>query len=139
MDITSEVIADFRIDKEGFADSTKWPDKKLKRALMKADKETGSSRWGAYSDLSLKQEGMFAYAAHYLTMSKAASTTTARGGVASAVGSVSSKSVGDESISFAVAGAATVNQMGESWLTATAYGQEFKRLQQRAGTGATCV
>ena len=139
MDITSEVIADFRIDKEGFADSTKWPDKKLKRALIKADKETGSSRWGAYSDCSFKQEGMFAYAAHYLTMSRAASVTTGRGGIASAIGPVSSKSVGDESISFAVSGAANVNEMGESWLTATTYGQEFKRLQNRAAKGAICV
>lgn len=139
MDITTEVLSAFREDKKGFSDSTVWSDREIKRALQKADRETGSSRWGVYKDLSFKQEGLFSYAAHYLIMSAREAKLTKNNGVAPTVAPIASKSVGDESVSYSVAGGATLRNTGEVWLSATAYGQEFIRLRRRAAAGGVCV
>ena len=136
MDITPDVITAFRAFYPEFAD---WPDPTLTRYLREADEETGR-RWGPYGDFSLKQRGMFAYAAHRAVLAKAAARATEAGGIASAQAQVSSKSVGDESASFAVASPANgveANQLGD--LRSTIYGVEFLRLRTRAGMGAVAV
>src|SRR5690625_316662 len=83
MEITPEVVEAFCTDFEGFADSSRWPTAQLVRALQTADRETGSNRWGGYSDHSIKQRGMVFFAAHHLTMSKAGARATTTGGARS--------------------------------------------------------
>jgi len=139
MEITPDVIEAFRAFYPEFADADKWPDTTLTRYLREADEETGR-RWGPYGDFSLKQRGMFAYVAHRAVLTKAAARATEAGGIASAPAQVTSKSVGDESASFAVsapANSAEANQLGD--LRSTIYGVEFLRLRLRAGMGAVAV
>ena len=134
MEITPAIVSAFRVDFDGFADVAAWPDNKVTRALEIADKETGSGRWGEYSDLSIKQRGMFYYTAHHLATSKINGSVTASGGTPSAVSQVQSKSVGDESITYAV----NTQKAGlDGGLDSTAYGQEFIRLRRRVGRGGS--
>lgn len=131
MEITQAIVDQFRVDFEGFANATNWPDSKITRALQKADKETGSTRWGDYEDLSNKQSGMFNYAAHLLTVSAASAKATTAGGSPSSIAAVQSKSVGDESVTYAVESMSG----GDAALAATSYGQEFLRLRRRVAAG----
>ena len=132
MDITPEVIEAFRADFSGFASSDTWADPVLTRALARADKETGSARWGEYDDFSIKQRGMFNFAAHSLSLNAANTKATAMGGTPSATAQVQSKTVADESVTFAVG--VSGSSVDDS-LKATAYGQEFIRLRRRVGAG----
>lgn len=136
MDITAGVISDFRDYYPEFTDASVWPDAALTRHLKDADSETGK-RWGGYGDQTLKARGMFAYAAHRAVLAKAAAKATEAGQIPSAPSKATSKSVGDESVSFAVmtpSNASQQNRTGD--LDTTMYGQEFLRLRQRAGMGA---
>lgn len=135
MDVTSAVVDAFRTDFEGFADDTVWTDAKVTRALQHADKETGGSGWGAYSDLSTKQLGMFNYAAHYLSIKKSNAKATSAGGTPGSTSQVQSKSVGDESVTYAVNPQSTVS--GDEALKSTDYGQEFIRLRRSVGRGGS--
>lgn len=134
MEITPEIVASFREKCEGFTNTTTWPDNKVTEALQEADGETGSSRWGGYADKSLKQRGLFAYAAHFLTSRKLEATASALGQSPGALGKVQAKTVADESETYAV-NAQNVTHGNES-LSTTSYGQEFLRLRRRAGMGA---
>ncbi|MNF67955.1 hypothetical protein D3C84_497860 [compost metagenome] len=137
MNITPEMIAEFRAFMPEFADVTKWPDSLIETAMCEADTETGSSRWGAFelARSNFKWRGMAYYAAHWL------STNYTTLGAASPPGSgarlnVAGKSVGDESIQYRVA---SMMDAGNDWLTYTNYGQQFYRLKKRAGMGAKAV
>ena len=127
----SEAMAsDFREWYEEFSDSTTYKTKDVRKALKKALFYTGGSRWGVYKfDMdseemaSLKAMATFAYAAHILSINKAAKVTTLGGQIASTIMPVSSRSVASESVSFA---APTTNGGGyEAMLNSTVYGQEF--------------
>lgn len=135
MEITPAIVAAFRGDFEGFADTAAWPDPKVKRALQIADHETGSGRWGSYDDLSIKQSGMFYFAAHYLTVKKANSAAMSMGGAPASIAPVQSKSVGDESVTYAINTQGMAP--GDEGLGATSYGQEFIRLRRRVGRGGS--
>lgn len=137
MEITDEVLEAFREECSGFDDSTIWKDPQVKRALAKADRETGGECWGPYGEGTVKQEGMFAFAQHHLMIKRGVAASAQNGGIASAVGAISSKSVGDESVSFAVAAPASVNESGEGLLASTTPGQEFIRLRNQVVTGVT--
>lgn len=139
MDITAEVIADFRIWSGGmgiFVDTSKYPDALVQYALCRGDAETGSKRWGVYqSDChSNKMVGMFLYAAAWLSMYYPDGTggdvnTEARLNVAS-------KSVGDESIAYRVP---QMMEVSDDFLTFSVFGQEYYRLRKRIGMGALAV
>lgn len=137
-DITATVIADFREYYPEFSDDTTWTETLLTRHLEDADEETGSGRWGGYLDgpPSLKSRGMFAYAAHRAVIGKAASDAVAAGGMPAAPAQVNSKSVGDESVGYAVSTPDARQADGYGDLKATVYGNEFLRLRRRAGMGA---
>lgn len=135
LEITQAIVDAFRTDFEGFADTTAWPNERLARALQRADAETLSSRWGAYSDLSIKQRGMFNFAAHDLTIRKMNSTVTSLGGAPSSMAQVQTKSVGDESVTYAINSQGVKSE--DDALKATAYGQEFIRLRRRVGRGGS--
>lgn len=139
MEITADVISAFREYYPEFADDGTWPGPLLTRHLCEADEETGS-RWGKYEGTcSLKKRGMFAYAAHKAVIGKAVTRATENGGIPPGASQVQSKSVGDESISYAVSAPTSeqADQLGD--LRSTAYGLEFLRLRKRAGMGALCV
>lgn len=139
MDITAEIIADFRIwplGGQAFSDTTNFPDSLIQYALCEADSDTGSRRWGTYvaECHNLKQRGMFYYAAHWLSVYYP-------DGINSDVNqearlNVASKSVGDESISYRVPSMLEVNN---DWLTWSVYGQQYYRLRKRVGMGALAV
>lgn len=135
MEITPTVVDAFRTDFTGFGDVVTWPSDRVTRALQRADVETGSTRWGNYDDFSIKQLGMFNFAAHQLTMTMMNATATTTGGAPSSVAQVQSKSVGDESVSYAINTQGI--KAGDEGLSATAYGQEFIRLRRRVGRGGS--
>ena len=140
MEITASVVNDFRSYYPEFSDSAVFSDAELTRYLQDADQETGSSRWGAYaaSPPNLKARGLFAYAAHQAVLARARRKAVENGQVPGAPATVESKSVGDESVSYAVGPAETGARADVSGnLGSTYYGQEFRRLRHRAGSGGT--
>lgn len=147
MDITAEIIADFREFYPEFAEpgdsgaTVTFADSFLTRFLCEADEETGP-RWGSYnaSACSLKKRGMFAYAAHKAVLAKAVARATAAGAIAAPPSRVASKSVGDESVSYAVAAPGSSGEAAQAGdLNTTSYGLEFMRLRKRAGAGPVVV
>lgn len=140
MDITPDIIAAFRAYYPEFADADTWPDAMIERYLAEGDMETGR-RWGRYdaSVASIKKRGMFAFAAHRMVLSHAAGRAVGAGGTPSAPAKVASKSVGSESVSFAVSAPSAADMARYGDLFQTIYGQEFARLRQRAGMGAVMV
>lgn len=147
MEITDDIIADFREFYPEFVDdgetgaTVTFSKTLLTRILCEADEETGA-RWGAYDAgaCSLKKRGMFAFAAHKAVLAKAVQRATSAGGIPSAPARVSSKSVGDESASYAVAAPGSASEAARIGdLNTTSYGQEFMRLRKRAGMGPVVV
>lgn len=137
--ITPEVLTAFRAEFNGtFSDATKWPDSVLTDALCEADAETGGRGWGAFSlDCNnFKWRGMRYYAAHWLSSNYPAGAAIGTGLPSDARLNVSSKSVGDESITYRVA---KMVDAGNDWLTYTVYGQQFYRFRRRAAMGARAV
>lgn len=137
MEITAEIITQFRTAYPQFANTTTWPDSVVTMALCEGDVETGGKGWGGYEDdcHNFKQRGMFLYAAHWLTVNyPMGGNSTAN---PSPTWAANSKSVGDESISYDT-GASNLNP-GNAWLISTLYGQQFLRLRRRAGMGARAV
>lgn len=138
MDITAQVVSDFRGYLPEFSDTTEWPDDELTRHLEDADRETGSSRWGAYegSPPNFKARGLFMYAAHQAVTRRAVRQAVAGGQMPGQMAPARDKSVGDESQSFAVPEPqAGGDAMATGSLDSTFYGQEFLRLRHRAGSG----
>ncbi len=135
-DITAEIITAFRTAYPGFADDTKYPDSIVEQALCNADAETGGRGWGIYgSDCrNFKQRGMFLYAAHWLAVTYPTGSGSSSGG---AVFPVSGKSVGDESINYAVPTIAPGS--GDAWFYGSQWGELFLQLRRRAGMGARAV
>lgn len=125
-------LAEFRVFLPQFADDTDWPDTIVQAALDEADYETGGARWTG----TTKDRGQGFYAGHYLLVNYP------NGGTGSVSGSTkfsaSSKSVGDESISY---NSGNINNMsvGDAWLASTQYGIQFMRLRKRVGKGAVAV
>ncbi|HEN3587085.1 DUF4054 domain-containing protein [Yersinia enterocolitica] len=135
MDITAQIVADFREYYPEFSDITLWPEREVTQALEEGDSETGQ-RWLKYhaSPASIKKRGLFAFAAHRLVMRKRAID-----GDVGAAYAISSKSVGDESTSFAVPAVTADDLNINGDLPLTTYGVEFLRLRRRAGTGGMMV
>lgn len=140
--ITPEIIVEFREYYEEFADVTKWSDSKIRTALNIALGEIGGcgcSSWGSYLPAySIFQRGLFALAAHNLLVRQAAFAAGSTGGATTPF-AVASKSVRDESVSYAVPGYMANLSAWESLVAQTPYGLEFLHLRYRAGMGAICV
>ena len=141
MDITAEIITEFRTHYPNFTQSVKWPDPTLDLALSNGDVETGGKRWGGFvlDHHNLKQRGMFLYAAHWLVTSYPDGAQSAESQSSQARNPLSSKSVGDESVTYNAPTAANINQSGDSWLASTSWGQQFIKLRKRVGMGALTV
>lgn len=140
IEVTPEIIADFRAFYEEFTDSAVWSDFKITKALYIARGEFGGcANWGDYKPYSFFQRGWFALAAHYLTWNKATTDATSADGSASTPYAVSSKGVRDESVSYAIPAANNDLTTWEAALALTPYGVEYLHLRSRAGMGAICV
>ncbi|EMB4322226.1 DUF4054 domain-containing protein [Pluralibacter gergoviae] len=140
MDITAEIVTDFRAYYPEFKDAGQWPDDDVRRALEEGDSETGK-RWLSYRArlASIKKRGMFAFAAHKLVMWQRARGMDGAGGDYGTAYAISGKSVGDESTSYAVPSVTGDELIINGDLPLTSYGLEFLRLRRRAGTGAMAI
>lgn len=132
MDITWDVMDAFRGAYPEFADVAKWSAGQVLIALQDADNETGP-RWGSYTKpvRSIKQRGLFAYAAHTLAKRAMQVQQMSAGAIPTPGALVSSKLVGDESTSYAVSAPSYEEAVGDGDLYLTAYGKEFLRLRSR--------
>lgn len=131
MQITPEIIADFRSAYPMFTSVTTWPDGIVTEALAQGDMSTNGCSWGAFvlgDPANRKRRGMYLYAAHVLvtTYPHGAEDGTAQDPYQRS--RVSSKSVGDESISYAIVGG---NSIGDEWLGSTQFGQQYLRLSRQ--------
>ncbi|MCC8385311.1 DUF4054 domain-containing protein [Photorhabdus laumondii subsp. laumondii] len=135
MEVTAQIVTDFREYYPEFGNVDEWPDKSVIQALEEGNSETGK-RWLKYNarPASIKKRGMFAFAAHQLVMRKRAIN-----GDVGAAYAISSKSVGDESTSFAVPSVTSDELIINGNLPLTSYGLEFLRLRRRAGTGGMMI
>jgi len=131
-------IAIFRSLMPAFTDDTKWPDDTVQMALDEAEVETNSERWGVYDDTStnFRNRGIRHFAAHWLSSFYGSSATDPTSVAYQARQNVSSKSVGDESVSYRIT---AMESTGTDWLSTTIYGVVFIRLRTRAGMGAIVV
>lgn len=145
MEITQEIIDSFRaypLFNGFFSDNVKWPDELIEAALCQADAETGSSGWGVYADdcHNFKQRGMFLYAACWMLSTYPQGVDTGAGIGIGASGQVSSKGVGDESISYATYSPKSQSEASNSWLMAIPpWGPMYLSLRRRAGRGARAL
>ena len=143
MEITDQVISDFREWYDEFSDTTVWSNPSVKKALCKADFQTGSSRWGSYvyADMcgNFKALGLFSYAAHALSIGRAANKVTRMGQVASSAAPISSKSVATESTGFARSSGRPNSNGFDDLLASTVYGQEYLGYWNAASQGAVMV
>ena len=131
MQITPEIIADFRSAYPLFTSVTTWPDAIVSEALSQGDMNTNGCTWGPFvlgDAANRKRRGMYLYAAHVLvsTYPHGASDETAQDPYQRS--RVASKSVGDESISYAIVGATSA---GDEWLGSTQFGQQYLRLSKQ--------
>ena len=131
MDITAEIIDQFRYRFPEFADATAWSDVTVRSALERADYETSGKRFRIYENnpRNRKQMMMFLFAAHVLV------TRYGPLGVTGSVNSgasfpTASKSVGDESVSYSLGGVSSLSA-GDSWFALSVYGLEYLRLRSR--------
>lgn len=138
--IDDALIVAFRKSKGEFCSQKTWPKDVITDALCEADAETGGRGWGAYQDIcsNFKQRGVFFYAAHYLKVTYPRGAEDTSKVSSTPQYAVSSKSVGDESISFDTSALSKMN-IGDSWLASTNYGQQYMHLRKRAGSGARAV
>ena len=140
IEVTPAIIADFRAFYPEFSDVTAWPDASITKALYIARGEfDGCAHWGDYKPYSFFQRGWFALAAHYLTWNKATTDATTADGSASTPYATASKSVRDESVSYAIPAANANLTVWEASLALTPYGLEYLHLRSRAAMGAVCV
>lgn len=93
--------------------------------------EVGAGPWG-----TLYEKGVLLLAAHFLTLDQIAQGNKTPPG--SLDGNVTSRSVGDVSVSFGLSSTESGNT-SEEYLKKTTYGVQFLRLQKRAGHGAIVV
>ena len=140
IEVTPAVLTDFRAFYTEFSNVTAWPDVSITKALYIARGEFGGcAHWGDYKPYSFFQRGWFALAARYLTWNKATSDATGADGSASTPYAQASKSVRDESVSYAIPAANANLTVWEASLALTPYGLEYLHLRSRAGMGAVCV
>lgn len=131
VDITDEVIADFRRFCPAFSDFNEWPSQVIEQRLIEGDCETGAEAWGLYrpgDGRSTKRSGMFYYAAHQLASFYGESANDPTDIESSARLNIASKSIGDESVSYRIS---AIENTSEDYLSTTVYGVNFVRLRRR--------
>ena len=102
-------------------------DARVEIFLDDAALEISESIWG-----TLYSRGVYALTAHLLTLND----KSAAGGGSSTVGPVTSRAVGDVSVSF---GLAAVKSKSDEYLGSTLYGSEYLRLKGLICHGAIAI
>lgn len=102
------------------------PDSKIQIVIDDAVPMFDVARWG-----ELYPQGFAAYVAHMLTIDK----TLAKYGATGTTGTMTSKAVGDVSVSYS----APTAQHGDSHFNSTAFGHRYLQLRRMAGAGAVVV
>lgn len=136
-DITAAVIADFRVAYPNYSSIIDYPDPVVTDCLCDGDVETGGSAWGDYVESDCKNQkrrGMFLYAAHCIAVNFSSAGSGDKNTAQS--GAMSSKTVGDESITVQTG---AIKNIGDAWLSSTSFGQQFSRLSRRMGQGVFLV
>ena len=131
MEMTAEIISDFRATIPYYSDVVKWPDSVVSGALCQGDMATTGCHWGAFKlgdCSSRKRSGMYFYAAHVLVTTYPNGATDPADQDPYQRSRVQSKSVGDESISYAVA---TPGSIADEWLGSTQWGQQYLRMAKQ--------
>lgn len=136
MDITQDVIDDFRFEMRDFRDVSRWPDEDVETALYEAKPEAGGPRWGKFKvgDRDSKaRKALYLLAAHYLSLTYPDSTA-ADGAVVrtSTPLNIASKSVGDTSLAYRVG---EMQSAEDDYLSTTIYGTRFLKLRQNIAGG----
>lgn len=141
MEITQQIIDEFRIHFPIFTSTTRWPNSVLDLALSNGDIETGGTRWGGFDfdHHNKKQRGMYLYAAHWLVTNYKSSAQNQDSQSTLPKNPIISKSVGDESITYSAPSISNINQAGEGWLASSSFGQQFMMLRKRIGMGAIAL
>ena len=130
MEITADIVGQFRSRYPYFADTKNYPDDVVSLALAYSDDQTNSAGWGGYENipLNLKQNGMFTWTANWLCVTYPDGADKPKNMNPYPDYAVSSKSVGDESISYAV----DTPPMTDQFYMKTHWGQQFLGYKQRA-------
>lgn len=149
MEITDQVISDFREWHEAFSDTTVWSNPSVLKALIEGEYFTASKRWGSYLfnldsskgevKVTTKAKGLFAYAGHILLINNASNLTVKSGQIASAIAPVSSKSVASESVGFARSSGRPNSNGFDDLLGSTSYGQMFIGYREDVSQGPIIV
>ncbi len=129
-DITHEVLDDFRAFLPAFSNPEKWPEVIVRTQIEEADAMTGGSAWGEYekgSYRSLKRRGMFYLAAHYLASFYGKDGTDITNVRPDARLNVSSKQVGDMSITYRIS---EIEPTVTDFLSTTLYGTKYLELRR---------
>jgi hypothetical protein len=128
MTTTAITSVEFRVNFPEFASAAQYPDDVVTFWIAAADLMLSVSRWGLVRDM-----GVQLYAAHNLSLERAAMNAAANGGVPGAAsGAVSQKTVGPASISYDSPSAAA-KDAGD--FNTTIYGQRLWRMIQIFGSG----
>lgn len=110
------------------------------RSLAEADDKTSATAWGQYEYQpyrpNTKARGLFYLAAHLIDVGFKQAKATAAGNTAANASKINSKSVSKLSVTFD--GVASKN-LSESFLNASAYGQQFAIMRSELSIGAICV
>lgn len=140
MQITEEVIKDFRRFLPAFSDTTKWGADAIMMQLIEADAMTGGSVWGAYDmddDRNFKKRGMYYLSAHYLVSIWGDSGTADPSKIKpDARLNVASKQVGDMAVTYRVT---EMEATVDDFLSTTLYGTKFRELRQLASCNIVAV
>ncbi|MDR0653305.1 MAG: DUF4054 domain-containing protein [Synergistaceae bacterium] len=118
-------VEGFRSAVPAFANVNDYPDARVQFWLNLAQKMLSGARWG-----SIYEEGVYLYAAHYLTVEGVAGSASGDGG--SGAVSSESQSIGDTSFSVTYD---TSGYAGAGQMASTKYGQQYLDLVRIIGAG----
>ncbi len=131
MEISEDIICDFRRFFPPFSDRNNWPSEIIRQQMIEADCITGGLCWGKFNiddDHNLKKRGMYFYTAHLLAYFFGNSANDPTNVEASARLNIASKSVGDEAVSYRIT---AMESTIDDAISTTVYGVQFMTLRRR--------
>lgn len=139
VEITPDVISDFRRMFPAFQDCISWPDMSIEMLMTEADAWTAGSAWGPYrldDDRNFKKRGMYYLTAHFLSSFYGNDASDPTAVQPEARLNISGKSVGDESITYRIT---AMESTTDDFLSTTIYGVMFVSLRKRVATVPVAV
>ena len=139
VDVTPEVIKDFRRFLKPFSDVTKFPDVVIEQTLIECDCWTGGKVWGDYdidNDRNLKKRGWYYLTAHIIVSAYGTDASDPSNVSPEARLNVASKSVGDESVTYRVT---EMEPTTNDFLSTSYYGVMFLSIRNRIKSTPMCV